>query len=589
MSNGEVILKPAEGQEFSAGPGLPAGWGSQTWESQGGGGGGSATVSGGALHVDGAFAGTNATFAAGHSLDFEATFGAASFQHVAFTDNFTSAWAMFSTRGSNNQLFTSTNTGGGATDTPIGGQYIGSAHKYRIQWDAGQVQYYVDGTLVHTDNATFGSNLNVAASDFNSGGPGLSVNWLHLSPYPSSGTFTSRVFDAGQAADWGAMSWHANAPPGTSVAMSVRTGNTPTPDGSWSAFTPVTSSGDDVPGNSRYVQYKADLDPDPNLTSALEDVSIAYSTGADTTAPTITQRTPAPNATNVPRNTNVDVQFSEPMNPATIDSSTVRLRKQGAGSDVPASVSYAGNTATIDPNADLDPSAVYNVTVAGTATDANGNQLGADDTWSFTTASLSLIDTTVSDFSAGTPGANTYVSETDNGEVTLKPTEASEFSGSSLPGGWKSCPWSAPDPENCTPGTGATVSGGSLHVDGSYARTIATYPSGRSLEFRATFNQQNNQHIGFAVDINNSPNWAIFSVKFDGTFNARTNNAGADDRRRSLPSALVGSLAPLPDRVGRDRGPLLRGRGAGGHTHRELRRHADAPDRQRPHSGRRRG
>ena len=405
MSNGEVILKPAEGQEFSGGPGLPAGWGSQTWESQGGGAGGSATVSGGALHVDGAFAGTNATFGAGHSLDFEATFGAASFQHVAFTDNFNSAWAMFSTRGSNNQLFTSTNTGGGATDTPIGGQYIGSAHKYRIQWDAGQVQYYVDGTLVHTDNATFGSNLNVAASDFNSGGPGLSVNWLHLSPYPSSGTFTSRVFDAGQAADWGAMSWHANAPPGTSLAMSVRTGNTPTPDGSWSAFTPVTSSGDDVPGNSRYVQYRAGLgSSDPNQAPALSDVSIAYGTGTDTTAPTITQRTPAPGATNVPRNTNVDVQFSEAMNPATIDSSTVRLRKQGAGSDVPANVTYVGNTATIDPNADLDPSAVYNVTVAGTVTDANGNQLGADDTWSFTTASLSFIDTTVSDFSAGTPG-----------------------------------------------------------------------------------------------------------------------------------------------------------------------------------------
>ena len=90
---------------------------------------------------------------------------------MAFTDNFTSAWAMFSTRGSNNQLFTSTNTGGAATDTPIGGQYIGSAHKYRIQWDAGQVQYYVDGTLVHTDNATFGSNLNVAAVTSTPAGP----------------------------------------------------------------------------------------------------------------------------------------------------------------------------------------------------------------------------------------------------------------------------------------------------------------------------------------------------------------------------------------------------------------------------------
>ncbi len=420
----------------------------------------------------------------------------------------------------------------------------GSQHLYRIQWDAGQVQYYIDGNLVHTDSATFGPNLNVAASDFNSGGPGLSVDWLHLSPYPSSGTFLSRVFDAGQAADWGALSWHANAPPNTSVQISVRTGNSPTPDGTWSAFTSIASSGGDIPGNSRYVQYRAEPgSSDPSQTSTLSDVSIAYTTGADTTAPTITQRTPAPSATNVPRNTNVDVQFSEAMNPATINGSTVGLRKQGAGSDVPASVSYAGNTATIDPNADLDPSAVYDVTVKGGAsgvTDAAGNPLAADDTWSFTTVPLTFVDTTTGDFSAGTPGADTYVSETGNGEVTLKPTEGSEFSGSSVPAGWKSCPWSAPDPENCTAGTGATVSGGSLHVDGAYAKTIATYPSGRSLEFRATFNQQNNQHIGFGVDMNNSANWAIFSLKFDGTFNARTMNGGTPTETQ-LPIGLVGS------------------------------------------------
>ena len=544
--NGEVSLKPTEGQEFSGGPALPAGWSSSTWESQGGGAGGTATVSGGALHVDGALAGTNATFGPGHSLEFAATFGAASFQHVAFTDNFNSAWAMFSTRNSTSQLYASTNTGGGAADTPIGapGQYVGSQHLYRIQWDAGQVQYYIDGNLVHTDSATFGPNLNVAASDFNSGGPGLSVDWLHLSPYPSSGTFLSRVFDAGQAADWGALSWHANAPPNTSVQISVRTGNSPTPDGTWSAFTSIASSGGDIPGNSRYVQYRAEPgSSDPNQTSTLSDVSIAYSAGLDTTAPTITQRTPAPSATDVPRNTNVDVQFSEAMNPATINGSTVGLRKQGAGSDVPASVSYAGNTATIDPNADLDPSAVYDVTVKGGAsgvTDAAGNPLAADDTWSFTTVPLTFVDTTTGDFSAGTPGADTYVSETGNGEVTLKPTEGSEFSGSSVPAGWKSCPWSAPDPENCTAGTGATVSGGSLHVDGAYAKTIATYPSGRSLEFRATFNQQNNQHIGFGVDMNNSANWAIFSVKFDGTFDARTMNGGTPTETQ-LPIGLVGS------------------------------------------------
>ena len=64
----------------------------------------------------------------------------------------------------------------------------------------------------------------------------------------------------------------------------------------------------------------------------------------------------------------------------------MRLRKQGAGADVAGDVSYAGSTATLDPNADLDSGAVYEVTVAGTVEDANGNPLGADDTWTFTTA-----------------------------------------------------------------------------------------------------------------------------------------------------------------------------------------------------------
>ena len=50
-----------------------------------------------------------------------------------------------------------------------------------------------------------------------------------MSPYPASGSFDSRVFDAGQSADWGALAWTAATPAGTGVALSVRTGNTPTP------------------------------------------------------------------------------------------------------------------------------------------------------------------------------------------------------------------------------------------------------------------------------------------------------------------------------------------------------------------------
>ena len=130
---------------------------------------------------------------------------------------------------------------------------------------------------MQTESVTFGSNLNVATSDFNSGGPDLSLDWLRVSPYPASGTFDSRIFDAGagQIADWGALSWNSATPSGTGIAISVRTGDTPTPDGTWSAFAPIASSGGDIPGSSRYVQYRAELSTtDPNLTPRLNDVTV---------------------------------------------------------------------------------------------------------------------------------------------------------------------------------------------------------------------------------------------------------------------------------------------------------------------------
>ena len=162
-------------------------------------------------------------------------------------------------------------------------------------------------------------------------------------------------------------------------------------------------------------------------TPALTDVTVTFAAGADTTPPTITGRTPSPDSTDVPRGSNVEVQFSEAMDPGTIDGTSLRLRRQGAGSDVAANVTSSGATATLNPDADLAAGAVYEVTVAGSVEDANGNALGTDDTWTFTTAPLTFTDTTVADFSGGTTDANTYVSQTDDGEVTLKPTVGEEF------------------------------------------------------------------------------------------------------------------------------------------------------------------
>ena len=447
--NGEVTLKPTEGSEFS-GSSLPTGWQVTPWNNPSA--GGSATVSGGELIANGASAGTTQTYGAGHVLEFKGTFSGAQNQHVGFGVDFNNSanWAMFSVK-SDGLFYARTATGSidPLKETQLSSGLIGSAHVFRIEWTASEARYYVDGNLVATHDATgFGATqMRPLASDlFNSDGGDVRVDWLHMSPYPGSGTFDSRVFDAGaaQTADWGALSWNSATPPGTGIAMSVRTGNTPTPDGTWTAFTDIPNSGGDIPGNSRYVQYRAQLtSSDPAQTPTLSEVSIGYLANPDVTAPTITGRSPAPNATDVPRNTNVQVQFSEPMDQSTISSSSVHLQKQGSGTDVPASVSYAGTTATLDPDADLDPSAVYTVTVDGSVKDLAGNALGSPDSWSFTTAALSgsFTDTTTSDFSAGTPGANTYVSETDNGEMILKPTEGSEFSGSSLPTEWGSANW----------------------------------------------------------------------------------------------------------------------------------------------------
>ena len=281
--NGEVTLKPTEGQEFS-GSSLPAGWQSCTWPNgplptctPGG-----STVSGGSLHVQGAIAGTNATFGSGRSLEFVATFGAAGFQHVGFgvDVNTVLSWAMFSTGSTNNSILARTRVNGGTeAPTTIPGVSPGTPHLFRIEWDTTEVRYYVDGnpTPVATHPANFGTiQMRPIASDFTPGGPELSTDWLRMSPYPASGTFDSRVFDAGQTADWGALSWNSATPSGTGIAISVRTGNSPIPDETWSAFTPMTSGGD-IPGSSRYVQYRAELSStDPGRTPTLTDVSISY-------------------------------------------------------------------------------------------------------------------------------------------------------------------------------------------------------------------------------------------------------------------------------------------------------------------------
>lgn len=96
-----------------------------------------------------------------------------------------------------------------------------------------------------------------------------------------SGVFTSRPFDAGAVARWGAVRWRVDGGPGR-VEIYTRTGNCPNPDATWSAWSPamIDPESSRVPNpDGRFFQWRARLigaqDGGPRL-SALRVVYETY-------------------------------------------------------------------------------------------------------------------------------------------------------------------------------------------------------------------------------------------------------------------------------------------------------------------------
>jgi hypothetical protein len=111
---------------------------------------------------------------------------------------------------------------------------------------------------------------------------------------------------------------------------------------------------------------------------------------------TITTKVPAPLATGVSPGAIARAVFSRAVDPTTLTSSTFTLTPSG-GSAISASVTYDAttNTASLTPSAALTLNKVYTVKVAGTVKAADGSALGADVTWTFTTATSAPTAPTV--------------------------------------------------------------------------------------------------------------------------------------------------------------------------------------------------
>jgi len=291
--DGELTLAPARGSEFS-GSTMPGGWATRIWSD-----GGTAVVAGGRLTVDGARVATCVDvggvcqeqyhLAPGMALEFTATFTGDPYQHSGLGQTLESSFepmALFSTSwtdanggfqsGSNLGVRTyDGSSGNGETRTTLGTTLLNAPHRYRIEWLPAEIVYSVDGAEVARHAVSITAPMRpVAASDFNAFSGRVVVDWVRHTPYVSAGSFISRVFDGTTGINWENISWVADTPAGTSVVISIRTGETATPDETWTPFAAVTPG--PVARQSRYIQYRAELaTSDLNLTPSLADIRIS--------------------------------------------------------------------------------------------------------------------------------------------------------------------------------------------------------------------------------------------------------------------------------------------------------------------------
>jgi len=236
-------------------------------------------------------------------LEFSATFGAAPVpkEHIGLTgsDDLNSGpWAIFSTAATGDQLYARTdNNLDPEAVASLGTGYLGSGHRYRIEWTTSSIIYSVDGSttiVTHTVPQITDPNQMrpIVSSVFTD--TSLIVDWLRMSPYATSCAFQSRVFDAGSSVSWQNLNWVGQQPAGTIVGnFETRSGNVALPDGSWSPWTSVSGTAITVP-SGRYLQYRTQLTTTNSMvTPAVERVALSNNTK---TSQTITFN-PLPNKT----------------------------------------------------------------------------------------------------------------------------------------------------------------------------------------------------------------------------------------------------------------------------------------------------
>jgi len=169
----------------------------------------------------------------------------------------------------------------------------------------------------------------------------------------------------------------------------------------------LTGPGGAVAGTVRYnvVNHIAIFTPSADLTAGLHTATIttaardvsdnalaasktwSFEVGVsdDITRPEVITVSPVDNATDVSTRTDINVTFSEVMDPETISVTTFTLETAAGSIPVAGEVTCAGTTATFNSTIPLLPGIEYIARLTIAVADLAGNTLEFEEEWSFTT------------------------------------------------------------------------------------------------------------------------------------------------------------------------------------------------------------
>ncbi len=134
--------------------------------------------------------------------------------------------------------------------------YVGTATKGRI---LSVDDRRVVRTLVDVDERQVLTTLLASSSPLFGTGDAGAVYRLQADP-PREASYLSRAFDTGHVSTWGVLDWRGTG----SVSVQTRSGNTATPDGTWSPWsTPLAAPGPMSSPAARYLQFRMRWDRDP--------------------------------------------------------------------------------------------------------------------------------------------------------------------------------------------------------------------------------------------------------------------------------------------------------------------------------------